>query len=388
MFLIRRTTPDDIDVLFKLAKMVFFINLPADKEIIGDKIRRSRQSFQAAAQGTIPKFAQGVDKSATALSPVYMFSIVDTSTGNCYGTSSVIGEMGSEANPNISLKLEREEFFSKDLQSGTTQVTAQLMLDTSGPSEIGGLIVGPSSRRHPQKLGKQLSLIRFHYIGLYRKLFADMLLAEMMAPIAPDGGCAFWDAFPRRFINLSYQEADRFCQHSREFMTSLLPREKVYLALLSPEARASVGQVGADTVPARRMLEGIGFKDTGRVDPFDGGPHLQAVTDEVEIVKNTGWRTFKGVCQANQADEVGFVSVATEDGDFRAVYTTFKRTEKSILLPRKSADALRAEEGWKLGVTPLDLGIKGVSPKGATAGRTAKKPAKKKSKKKTTKKNA
>jgi arginine N-succinyltransferase len=359
MFLIRLTKPDDIDVLFKLAKMVFFINLPADKEIISEKIRRSRQAFQAGAQGRLPEFARATDKSATADSPIYMFSIVEAETGNCYGTSSIVGRMGSDENPNISLKLEREEFFSRDLQTGTTHVTAQLMLDSSGPTELGGLIVGPSSRRHPHKLGKQLSLIRFHYIGLRRELFADKLLAELMAPITPDGGCAFWDAFPRRFINLSYTEADRFCQHSREFMTSLLPKEKIYLALLTPEARAAVGQVGADTLPARRMLESLGFEDTGRVDPFDGGPHLEATTEEIELVKHTSRKTFKGTCPAGETSATGFVSVEDE-GDFRATYAPYEVKGNDLRLPAKYAKLLGVEAGVKVGVTPVDLGIKGV----------------------------
>jgi len=377
MFVIRRTKPDDLDVLFKLAKMVYFINLPADKEIISEKIRRSRLAFQSGARGKMPEYSRGNDKSATADSPIYMFSIVESESGNCFGTSSIIGRMGSEASPNISLKLEREEFFSRDLQTGTTQVSAQLMLDSSGPTELGGLIVGPSSRRHPHKLGKQLSLIRFHYIGLHRELFADRLLAELMAPITPEGGCAFWDAFPRRFINLSYNEADRFCQHSREFMTSLLPKEKIYLALMSPEARASVGQVGADTVPARRMLESLGFEDTGRVDPFDGGPHLEAPTGELELIRNTAWRTYKGACPASDPNRTGFVSAETDDGDFRACYAPYHERGESVRLPAKYARLLSLEEGVRIGVTPVDIGIKGVRGAGGGTSGTKKKPKKK-----------
>ena len=45
MFLIRPATIEDAPTLLKLAKMVHFINLPADPEIIRDKIVRSRKSF-------------------------------------------------------------------------------------------------------------------------------------------------------------------------------------------------------------------------------------------------------------------------------------------------------------------------------------------------------
>ena len=97
--------------------------------------------------------------------------------------------------------------------------------------------------------------MRFHYVGLHQDQFSDHMIAEMMGPLTPDGRSLFWEALGRKFINLSYAEADRFCQTSREFMLSLLPREEIYLSLLPPEARQVVGEVGADTRPARRMLE-------------------------------------------------------------------------------------------------------------------------------------
>src|SRR5690606_38175876 len=211
----------------------------------------------------------------------------DSDTGNALGTSQVVARMGSPGNPNLSMRLRRREFFSKDLQTGATHVTAQLVLDESGPTEIGGLILQPSFRGHRAKLGKQLALVRFHYIALHRELFGERVLAEMMAPISDDGRNEFWEAFGRRFINLSYAEADRFCQNSREFMTSLLPREEIYLTLLSAEARRSVGEVNVETVRARRMLENIGFRYHDMVDPFDGGPHLECPTDDITIVKAT-----------------------------------------------------------------------------------------------------
>ena len=45
MFLIRRATVDDAPTLLKLAKMVHFINLPADIELIRGRIARSLKRF-------------------------------------------------------------------------------------------------------------------------------------------------------------------------------------------------------------------------------------------------------------------------------------------------------------------------------------------------------
>lgn len=360
MFFLRESRPEDLDTLHKLARMVHFINLPADREIIAEKIARSRASFVAAAKGKAPDLdsAAARDGSAVKGSPIYMFSLVDTETQSCHGTSMIVARMGRPGNPNFSFLLRQRHFFSKDLGQGTTHTTLQLHLDESGPSEIGGLILTPSLRRHPRRLGKQVSFIRFHYIGLHRRLFSDHLLAEMMAPLTPDGRSVFWEALGRRFINLSYQEADLFCQRSREFMTSLLPREEIYATLLPPEARQVIGEVGADTRPARKMLEDIGFRFTNRVDPFDGGPHLEANTDEVPLIRDTQPGIYAGTCPAAQARQHGFVSIQHEDGRFRAVYTGFTWTErgsKAVRLPKESALALQAEPGMPVGVTPFEL---------------------------------
>lgn len=45
MFVIRPAILDDLPTLLKLAKMVHFINLPADKDLLAAKVGRSRRSF-------------------------------------------------------------------------------------------------------------------------------------------------------------------------------------------------------------------------------------------------------------------------------------------------------------------------------------------------------
>ncbi len=355
MHIIRPSHPDDTDILLKMAKMVHFINLPADKDIIAEKIARSRASFRKAAAGDGEINYGSGDESATSGSPIFMFTIADSESDACVGTAMIIAKMGQPGHPNVSFELQRREFFSHDLQSGATHTVARLFLDESGKTEIGGLILGPSMRRHPEKLGKQLSLIRFHYIGAHRKEFSDHMLAEMMAPITPDGRNTFWEHFGRRFINLTYVEADKFCQHSREFMTSLLPREDVYLTLLPPEARQGIAQVGRDTVPARRMLESLGFKYVGRIDPFDGGPHLEVETDDISLVRHTGSATFAGVCEESATSGAGFVSVESTGVDFRALHAPVQIEGSEIRLPEEYARALRIDAGARVAFTPLDL---------------------------------
>lgn len=359
MYVIRQAHTNDIDLFVKLAKTVHFINLPADKDIIAEKIDRSSRSFRAAHDDTALNIRTD-DRSAVGGSPLFMFTIEDPRTGNALGTSMIIARMGGPGHPNLSFEMQKRHFFSEDLQQGTSHTIATLVLDESGPTEIGGLILGPTYRGHPDKLGKQISLIRFHYIGLQRKHFADRVLAEMMAPITAQGGNTLWEYLGRRFINLPYAEADKFCQRSREFMTSLLPREPIYLSLLPPEARKLVGQVGPDTVPARKMLEDLGFRYTNRIDPFDGGPHLEALTDQIPLVKSTVRLRLEGTVNADAAEETGFVSADPEDGEFRCAYSAFRtdRAAGTIHLPADVIKALHADVGDQIGITPLDLRLR------------------------------
>lgn len=383
MFIIRQAKVEDVPTLLKLAKMVLFINLPADREVIHQKIVRSRECFlkaggagggkvdsrtngkkehrplKAAVGGTggtgegagggVSEFAKHGD--------FFMFALEDTETGACLGTSQIVGHMGGPGNPNFTLKLKKKEFFSESLQTGTSHIVARLHADETGPTEIGGLILQPASRGH--KLGRLLSLIRFHWIALHRKHFADRIIAEMMGPVTADGHSVLWDNLGRRFIPLSYSEADKHCQRSREFISALLPKEDIYLSLLPPEARDVVGKVSEETIPARRMLEKLGFVYKDEVDAFDGGPVLSAKTDSVSVVKDTAM----GVLGEPMAvpTHLGFVSVLGEDAEFKAVQTEYSIDAKGrVGVPWAVMDELKWEKGASVGVTALEK-IRGVS---------------------------
>ncbi|MCW5767116.1 MAG: arginine N-succinyltransferase [Phycisphaeraceae bacterium] len=387
VFIIRRAIPNDVPTLLKLARMVYFINLPPDNTIIGEKVQWSRQSFLLASEldtgagkvsagkrtdpsaghhGTISAGLRAI----TGKAPLFMFVLEDAESGTPLGTCQVVSRMGGPGHPNLSYQLTRKEMFSTDLQVGTTHVVAKLHLDESAPTEVGGLILQPSMRSHRQRLGRFLSYIRFHFIGLYPELFADRVLAEMMAPISHDGQNPFWEYFGRRFINLSYPEADRFCQHSKEFMLSLLPREEIYLTLLPAEARSAVGQVSPETVPARRMLEKLGFKYHNRIDPFDGGPHLEAKTSDIEIVKKTMRTVLADTIAPDACTMSGYASILTSDGDFRAVETPMSIDKQGrVRMPHDAVEALKIEPKDSVGVTPIDTLRAATPPKSQPAAR-------------------
>lgn len=381
MFLMRRAKIEDVSTLLKLAKMVHFINLPADKDIISDKTMWSRQCFLKAATGGEPaglrptegkskpsKSSKNPASEATrkdsetehiglaatiARSDLFMFALEDTESGGVLGTSQIITRMGGPGRPNVSLRLSKKEMFSRSLQMGATHMTAKLHLDESGPTEIGGLILQPSYRGHKAKLGRFLSLVRFHFMGLYRPFFSDRVIAELMGPVTPDGRNTLWEYLGRRFINLTYAEADSFCQYSKEFITALMPRDEIYLTLLAPEARSVVATVGPETVPARKMLEKLGFEYKDLIDPFDGGPTLEAITSSISLVRDTR-RVPLGEAAAVETDRVAIVSTLDEDGEFRALQAAYAVDAQGRLrLSEECVDALQGRPGMKVGFTAI-----------------------------------
>jgi arginine N-succinyltransferase len=355
MFFIRPATIDDLSTLLKLAKMVHFINLPADRDIIAAKISRSRRSF--AGQAEDPRERE------------FMFVLEDLDSENVVGTAAVRSCVSWPGHPHCFFQVRKRKHWSDDLQTGIEHVTVQLQADESGPSEVGGLILAPGYRGHAEKLGSLLSLIRFHFIGLHKEWFSPRLIAEMMGALAPDSGNLLWEYLGRRFINLSYTEADRFNQHSKEFMTSLFPKTEIYASLLPPEARNLIGKVGEETRPAKAMLEKLGFKHEGHVDPFDGGPYLVAQRDEISLVRNTSTMTLGD--PAERHDLQGFVSFESDMG-YRALRTAYSVHGDVIAIPPEAAGAIGAHAGDLIGVTPTGkTSSPAAEPKRASTGRTA-----------------
>lgn len=345
LYVVRPVHNDDLPMLLKLARMVHFINLPPDTEIITDKIRRSRLSFS----GKLTDMTQ----------TLFMFAIIDPLTGNLLGTSQVIPRVGTPEAPCTYFDVLERKMYTSDLAQGMTHTVLRLGADEDGPSEVGGLILAPSYRGHPGKLGRLLSLARFHYMGLYPKRFRSEVLAEMMASLTPQGTNAFWEHLGRRFINLTYSEADRLSTRSKRFILDLMPREDIYTSILPAEARMLIGKVGRETEPAKAMLERMGFEYRDQIDPFDGGPHLHARTRDISIVKDTKRLQLAGSCPISRAKGEAIVSCESEAG-FLAVTSAVElsRDGKSVRLPAASIQAIGASKGDNVGVTMLSSGQK------------------------------
>lgn len=311
MFILRSVQPKDLKDLFKLSNIMTFINLPPDEEIIRAKIESSRTSFHHPSKDLSKNY--------------YIFVLEDFESGEILGVSMIHAQHGTEDEPHFYLSVGQEAKFSQTINTGFVHGTLKLGLDTNGPTEIGGLILNPDYRGNKDKLGKQLSFVRFLYMAINPDRFKTMIHSELMPPLDKHNNSPLWEAVGRRFLNMNYHEADILSRNNKEFILSLFPSENIYQTLLPMEARESIGKVGKETEPVKRMLESIGFKYTYEVDPFDGGPHYRCPLTEIKPVKEkiTGNLIAAETFEKSKARDC-LIALEHPDHDFFAVRTAIE----------------------------------------------------------------
>lgn len=337
-FLIRSVKHDDLQQLTDLAKQFNLLNLPGDRKILAEKIARSESSFA----GELPK-----DKSE------YLFVIEDTEEKLVVGSSLIIAKHGNEDVPHCYFKILKRDHFSQDLGLGFIHQVLRFQTDADGPTEIGGLLVDKTYRRRPERLGKQISLSRFLYMGLNPERFESRVLCELTPPLTEEGRSEFWEALGRRFTGLPYQEADMLSQTNKEFIEALFPEEDIYLSLLDSKARLVLGRVGEATKPAQHLLESIGFEYLDEVDPFDGGPHYGAKTAEILPIKQ-GRKARIGELKDASFRTQGLIG--TGSNDFRCVMTSYDLRDGIVAIPNKARELLNADLNEEVFVSPTEYG--------------------------------
>lgn len=308
MFILRSVRTEDLRDLYKLSQMMVFINLPADEDIISSKIKSSMKSFHNPSPELFRNY--------------YIFVLEDRSSQEILGVSMIHAQHGTEDEPHFYLTVGQESKFSQTINTGFVHGTLKLGLDMNGPSEIGGLILNPEFRGHKEKLGKQLSFVRFLYMARNPERFKPMVHSELMPPFDKHGNSPLWEAIGRKFLNMNYVEADILSRSNKEFILSLFPSENIYQTLLPLEAREAIGKVGKETEPVKKMLESIGFKYTYEVDPFDGGPHYRCPLKDIKPIKEriTGVLITNKSYDPKESRDV-IISLEHPDHDFFAIRT-------------------------------------------------------------------
>lgn len=340
MLIVRPIAIGDLPQLLDLAELLDSMNLPRDQDFLEARIRLSERSFS----GQLDDWRDGV----------YMFVLEDLSTSRVIGTSLILAKNSRPDAPYYWLAVTTEERRSVDLNRRFEHTKLQLHSTIDGPTEVGGLILDPEFRRHPQKCGKALSIVRFAYISMFPDRFEREVVAEMLSPFIEPGRNLLWDAFGRHFTGLPYREADHLSSRSKQFIADLFPVDPVYTVLFPPEVQAVIGQTNETAKAALAILEKIGFRYLNQVDPFDGGPYYGVARDAISSVRERRQlvlpgRVFEGVRPDNAP--LALMNADARLG-FRAIVVPLD-ADYAPLLSKDGREALGVGPGDRVSVTPL-----------------------------------
>lgn len=337
-FLIREARLDDHPRILKLARELDSINLPTGAAELRDALARSAMSFRNRIK----------DRTRAC----YIFCAEQVPSGRIAGASMIIGKHGTPESPHYYLEVDSEERYSHTLRRMFRHTYLRLRYSMDGPTELAGLIVTAPMRQHPEKIGKQLSWVRFLYIAKHHARFESRVLSEMLPQFGPDYRNEFWDHYGREVTGLTFREADQLSNHDKEFIRTLFPDAPLYTFLLPEKVRESLGRAGDSTRGAIRLLEQAGMKFLNHIDPFDAGPYYGALVQDLIPVKQ--YRALKAEPGSPQGAEIRCYLVGREHSrSFCAVRAAGVVNGDSIVLPREVMEALKARTGEALDVLPL-----------------------------------
>ena len=328
MLVVRPAGPADLDHLLELAILSGpgFTSLPEDPDQLVERLELSRDSFAGALEPT--------DR-------WYTLMLEETDTGDVDGIGSVKAAVGLNR-PFFSFRVVTNTQSSPSLGIRLEQKTLVLVNECTGWTEVGSLFLKADRRKGGA--GRLLSQSRYMLIGAEPDLFADSVLAELRGVFTPDGACPFWDHVAHKFFPMEFDEADRMTGSTdKQFILDLAPRHPIYIDLLPEPARAVIGKVHPQGVPAMALLESEGFRPNGLIDIFDAGPTVSCDRDNIRTVRDAR-RLTVAVAREVEAELPSLISTDSVSA-FRSVRQRAHIEDDTVTLTDETAEALRVKAG-------------------------------------------
>ncbi|GAA0392449.1 arginine N-succinyltransferase [Brevundimonas terrae] len=328
MLIVRPAGPADLAHLLELAILSGpgFTSLPEDADVLTERLELSQKSFL----GQVPWEEAW-----------YTLMLEDSDTGDIDGIGSVKATVGLKR-PFFSFRLVNNIVQSPSLGVKLNHQTLVLVNECAGWSEVGSLFLKADRRRGGA--GRLLAQSRYMLIGAQPEMFADNVLAELRGVFTPDGACPFWDHVAHKFFPMDFDDADRMTGSTdKQFILDLAPRHPIYVELLPEPARAVIGKVHPQGIPAMALLESEGFRINGLVDIFDAGPTVSCGRDNIRTVRDA--RALKVELGEDIQAELPALVSTDSIANFRAVRAKVDIHGDSVTIPSEAANALRVKAG-------------------------------------------
>lgn len=337
MDLIRPIGIEDLDALLELARGAGagFTSLPADRAYLRGRIELSLRSF-----------ATGVSEPGDQR---YLFVLQDFASGSIGGCCAVEAVCGLEE-PFYSYRLGLTVHASQKFQVYSRVPTLYLTNDYTGSSVLCSLYLRPEFRRGGA--GRLLSKSRLLFMACFPQRFAAKVIAEMRGVSDESGRSPFWEGLGRHFFSVDYAEAERIVGlGNKGFIAELMPPHPVYSILLPREAREVMGQVHAQTAPARYLLEQEGFRYQNYIDIFDGGPSLEAPRTEIRSIRKS--RLLESRVVRGSSGGAPHLVCNTRLEGFRCAVAMLAPARDHVALDRTTSAALNMSPGESVRVAAL-----------------------------------
>lgn len=338
-FRIRAARGDDLQSLYEMAKLTGggFTNLPADRPSLKAKLEQSDRAFDREGDDLIDER--------------FVMVLENADTGQVRGTCQMFTKVGQQW-PFYSYRLSTMSQYSEELDRTFRAEMLSLVTDLEGSSEVGGLFLHPNERAGG--LGLLLARSRYLFIAQHRGRFADQLLAELRGIIDDAGDSPFWDGIGGKFFGMSFDEADMFnALNGNQFIADLMPKNPIYTAMLSDDARNVIGRPNVSGRAAMRMLENEGFTFENYVDIFDGGPSMIVRTDNVKTIAGAERIRLGGRIDDGSREGVQKALVAAGRlRDFRCAYASVLHHESTVMLDDIAIETLDITQGDELLIIP------------------------------------
>ncbi|WP_340317657.1 arginine N-succinyltransferase [Rhizorhabdus argentea] len=327
MLVVRPAGPSDLDALMELAILSGrgFTSLPEDEQTLLNRLTLSEGSFTGAIP---PREAW------------YTLMLEDLETGRIEGVCGVRAAVGV-ARPHFSFRVMTLAQFSSAIGTRFDHQALVLVNECAGWTEVGSLYLRPE--RRSGGAGSLLARSRYMLIGVDRTRFSETVMAELRGYFSPDGTCPFWEGVASKFFHLPFDEADHMVMSTDgQFILDLAPRHPIYVELIAESAQAAIGKVHVEGEAARAMLEHEGFRGSGLVDIFDGGPTYSVPRDSIKTIERT---MALPVVIGNPVEAPErLVSTLSVPG-FRATRAKVRIEGGTAMLDAAAIDAMRLKDG-------------------------------------------
>jgi len=341
MFVVRQAKRDDLGRLMDLARKTGagMTTFPEDEGVLSAKIEDSIEAF-AAKPEDLEKMKTG-----------YLLVLEEPENQQIVGTSAILTGIGLDK-PFYSYRILHQTQVSKEPEMRMDTELLNLSNDFVGASEIATLFLHPDYR--VGQLGKLLAKARYLLIASYPERFSDKMIAEIRGWVNAHDESPFWEAIGRHFFGMDFDKADEInAVGNSQFIADLMPKFPVYTALLPEEAQSVIGKPHENAAPAKRLLEKEGFRFSGAVDIFDGGPTMEAHKRGIWSVRKSVAETLGGIVDGASHDPKHLIA-KTDIDDFRVVLSNAVDTSSGLWVPSDAAKALNAKNGDALRYVPVN----------------------------------